>query len=194
MRCLLCLITAVILLPAIACTASKPAPSQQTGKTDISTLSKPGSSDSDMQSGSKEPLSTPDSSGASTADAQTGVMPSSDSGVTSFASPGLPDGWPDYLPIIPGMTVVMGNTSTGMGVGYFISATGKLSLDEVQAFYMTLDGWVVDTDKPPKTDGEQRDFIIKYGGNDKEYARISIITRNNETVLHISYRKVEDSP
>ncbi len=68
---------------------------------------------------------------------------------------GIPDGWPDSIPMMDGLTVVGG----GIGIGdndidLGVYASGEMSWDEVAEFYGNLEGWTLNedfTDAGPST-------------------------------------------
>lgn len=60
---------------------------------------------------------------------------------------GIPDGWPDSIPMMDGLTVVSGGIGTGdndFDLGVY--ASGEMSFDEVAEFYGNLEGWTLNED------------------------------------------------
>jgi len=70
---------------------------------------------------------------------------------------GLPDGWRDDVPLMPGFTVKTFDASHG---GMIAMSEGDVPIDEVTDFYSAIDGWVADTGRDWVTTGSRRALMF----------------------------------
>jgi hypothetical protein len=103
------------------------------------------------------------------------------SGVTSTTT-GLPDGWPQDVPVMEGFTIRLGKIDAqGM---MSVSATGDVSLDDVVNFYSNLQGWEKDPNVPWVTEGPSRMLKLIRGS---ENLVVNVFERQNQTELTLTY-------
>ena len=103
------------------------------------------------------------------------------SGVTSTTT-GLPEGWPQDVPIMEGFTIRLGRIDAqGM---MSVSATGNVSLDDVVNFYSNLQGWEKDPNVPWVIEGPSRMLKLVSG---TENLSVTVYERQNQTELTLTY-------
>jgi hypothetical protein len=111
--------------------------------------------------------------------------------VTTVGS--LPDRWPTDMPIMPGLEIVDSNLiEDELGVSMIAECKGDASKDDVQDFYIHLEGWNLDNRRPPRTSGDLREFILRK--NARTFVGITIKTEEGKTVLTLSYREIAAPP
>ncbi|MCX6647096.1 MAG: hypothetical protein NTY09_12190 [bacterium] len=170
-----------LLILGFACTKSNPQPSGADNATDPAAATDDTSSSTAGTENPVPPFPVPDNT----------TPPVHHEPVTQMGS--LPERWPADLLIMPGLEIVNSNTiADELGVSMIAACKGDASMDDVQNFYMNLEGWNMDTRRPPKTTGDLREFMLRK--SQTEYVGINITTENGKTVLQLSYREIAAQP
>jgi len=102
----------------------------------------------------------------------------------------IPEGWPDYVPIMSGFAVRFGASDEN---GLRVVATGVASTQEVREFYQSLPGWKVGSETAAGTvGGESEDdpayveFTITMGD---ESVAVRIIKGEERTTFQLQYTR-----
>lgn len=104
--------------------------------------------------------------------------------ITSITTASVPEGWPEDVPIIKGLTIEGGIAENRPGGMLMVTARGDLSLDTVQDFYMNLKNWKKDERVPWVTTGSHRTLRYK---KPEATLGISIMENEGKTQLVIQY-------
>ena len=169
---ILTLALAGLLILGIACTPSKP-PKQ----------------DADKQTTTEQPKETAeDVEGLETAEEQAPNWSITEEGIIKER---LPNGWPDYIPVIEGNTIAESIVMPAPSMEANIFGSGKLTVEQVQTFYSDLPGWAkVDLDRWD-TKSENRWIKLGRGGE-----RLNVgygLDKGGTLQIHLQYTIPEPS-
>ena len=120
-------------------------------------------------------------------------MASEDGGMTTTTDPGtgqsytstmgVPEGWPESVPMIEGMDVLMGNVSMiEAGTVMDVRLQGQLSRSEIEEFYTGLEGWSLDEDIEPADESENH---VMFALIDEEGHRLEVYIDITEEMTHL---------
>jgi hypothetical protein len=115
---------------------------------------------------------------------------SSDSSGTSGNEDLLPEGWPEYVPIMEGFQV---NITSRNNETMNVVAFGKVPLDEVREFYLNLPEWelveepeVIDSTPDDNTDNGEEAYIFNRG-TEKLMIKLWEDNENDRTIINLIY-------
>jgi hypothetical protein len=180
---------ALVLVALLAACTQKPAspaggtgnqaPAKQTGQTpqaDGVTTSLPPGGSTTLQPQGMPPGTSPTSGAAG--------------GMTLTGT--LPPEWPADVPIMPGFSIATSMVQHPTGaLSITVTAMGKVSLDDVQKFYVELEGWQPDHRIPWANEPNKRFFKLTKGSED---IGINVNAKNGGTEIFFQYMKSGVTP
>lgn len=180
-------IALIALIVVGACT--KPAANRPSGTTDAGAngaQTPPDSNDLTPATG-QEPISV--SGGES---GRTMLRPPSDAGGTTGVTltGEIPEKWPESIPVMEGLLVGPSAKIEGPPLIINMGLHGNVPVDDVQAFYTSLEAWERNPNLPWNVTGRERQFNLKHG--EHEFVGVTIRNESGETKVLFVY--TNDAP
>jgi len=107
----------------------------------------------------------------------------------------IPEGWPDYIPLIDGLTIrYSGSDEAGMQ----LVAIGPVPQEDVESFYRNLPDWelepprlVPDTREAPSDEEDVVTTTSFQLTREEELLTVILVQNEDETILQLMYAKLE---
>ena len=182
MRSILLLAVAIIALIVIgACTKQAENSPSGTSDTVANGEQTPPDSNGLTPGTGQEPLSVSgDESG------RTMLRPPDAAGRTGITTTGqIPEQWPATIPVMEGLKVGPSAKIDGPPLIINIGLHGNVPVDDVQAFYTSLEGWERNPNLPWNVTGRERQFNLKHG--EHEFVGVTIQNETGETKVLFVY-------
>ncbi len=192
---ILILALAGLLILGMACTSSNPT-KQDTDKQATTEQPKETGDDvegletgepSEAEEGQEGPEETETPSGEA-AEEQAPNWPITEEGIVKER---VPNGWPDYIPVIEGVTIAESIVMPPPSKEANVFGSGKLTVERVETFYSNLPGWTkVDLDQ---WDTKSENRWIKFG---RGAERLSVgygLDEGGTLQIHLQYTIPEPS-